>query len=182
MRALNQPINEALVQLQQRQIFVLADHLAGTKNQRADWLSRNADPKNDALKPEIFRDVCRKLHVWPEVDLFANSRNAKCRQYATWRTDPKSMGNAWDLRWNAFTAWINPPWELIPRVLEKIKTDKARALLCVPKWESQPWWRVLQPLMRGTPHVIRRKPIFLDPEGHDLPPPAWETLCTMVQG
>ena len=182
VRALNQPISASLVKLHQKHIFVQADHLQGTKNKRADWLSRNVDPKNYALKPAYFREICQKLQVWPDVDLFANSRNAKCGKYASWRTDPRSLGNAWDLQWDKWTAWINPPWELIPRVLQKIKTDKARALICLPKWESQPWWRVLQPMMRGKQLLLKGRAIFQDPTGQNLPPPAWETLCTMVQG
>jgi len=179
---LNEPIRQELIQLHKQKVFVQAEHIAGTDNVRADWLSRHTDPKSYELLPRIYHNVCRKLQVQPEVDLFANRHNTKCKRFASWRTDPLSLGNAWDLNWGHWLAWINPPWEMIPRALEKIKRDRATALLCVPVWESQPWWRTLLKLTRGQQLRIRGRSLFKSPGDKLMPPPAWETLFTMVQG
>ena len=179
---LNEPIRLQTVQLHRLHVHIRTEHIAGTDNVRADWLSRHPDPKSYELLPSVFHTVCNKLKVRPEVDLFANRHNTKCRKFASWRTDPKSLGNAWDLDWSQWTTWINPPWEMIPRTLDKIKRDKATALLCVPVWESQPWWRTLLRMKTGPHIILQDQSLFKGPDDQLLPPPAWGTLFTMVQG
>ena len=55
--------------------------------------------------------------------------------------------------------WLSPPWQLVPRVLHKIRVDRARGVLFVPEWPSQLWW----------PHLAE-----LGARWFRLPPPA---LC-----
>jgi hypothetical protein len=112
--AMNGNIAPQVKALCERGVFVEPRHIPGTTNKRADWLSRNPDPKNYRLNPEVFQAACKHFRIRPEVDLFANRSNRQCQQYASWRADMKSMGNAFQLNWGTFTAWINPPWELIP--------------------------------------------------------------------
>ena len=36
---------------------------------------------------------------------------------------------------------MNPPWDLIPKALVKLKEDKATVLACLPVWPAKHWWR-----------------------------------------
>ena len=180
--AINAPVLEQTVKLAKRRVLVTARHIPGQTNKRADWLSRNPDPKNYALSPTLFQHCQKKLGLWPSVDLFANRHNRKCRQYCSWRADPHSLGNAFAVHWGRWTCWVNPPWELIPRVLDKIRQDQAHGLLCLPVWKTAPWWRDLQRVQRGKMIIVQGEPIFQDPDGKSLPPPRWATLFTRFSG
>ena len=116
------------------------------------------------------------------MDLFASKLNKKCKKYCSWRVDKDSLGNAWDITWTGQLYWINPPWELISRVLTKCKEDHTRALVCLPMWEAAPWWRQLQDMMTAIPTIIDVEAIYNNPEGKKMPPPRWATIFTTIQG
>ena len=179
---MNQHIAPQVVALCRKGVFIHSRHIPGTTNKRADWLSRNPDPKNYRVHPEIFQAACRHFGFTPDVDLFASRQNRQCQRYASWRADLKSLGNAFALNWGKYQAWLNPPWELIPQVLQKIKEDRARALVCFPVWRAAQWWPQFQQLMTQQPVVLNRVPLYSDPDGKLLPPPRWATLFTTVSG
>ena len=179
---MNQHIAAQVAALSSRDVFTEARHIPGVTNKRADWLSRNPDPKNYRLHPEIYRAACRHFQVHPEVDLFSSRKNRQCHKYDSLRADLKSLGNAFNLRWDRFFAWINPPWELIPKVLQKIHEDGAQALVCLPVWKAAHWWQKLQRMMTATPIILDKVPLYSDPEVKLLPPPRWATLFTTVSG
>ena len=179
---MNNHIAPQVVALCRKGVFVEPRHIPGTTNKRADWLSRNPDPKNYRIHPEVFQAACKHFHFTTDVDLFASRANRQCHRYASWRADLKSLGNAFALHWGKYKAWLNPPWELIPQVLRKLKEDKAQALVCLPVWRAAPWWTTLQELMTSSPVILDHVPLYSDPEGKLLPPPRWATLFTTVSG
>ena len=212
IQGINQPINKAQVMATQKGVHIQAEHIQGIKNKRADYLSRNTDPKNYQLEPEVFRKVCNHFKEFPVLDLFANRQNRQTNKYCSWRADAKSVGNAWEVDWATGvvsrappgeisrvtrsrqsqkvprprhflgTCWLNPPWELAARALTKVKQDKARALVCLPVWRAAPWWPTLQSLLQGPPLLVRGVPLYRNPEGEELPPPRWGTLFGVIQG
>ena len=48
--------------------------------------------------------------------------------------------DALGMDWSAGFSYVLPPFELIDRVLDKIETDNAEALVIVPRWPSKSWW------------------------------------------
>ena len=42
--------------------------------------------------------------------------------------------DAFEKKWGSEVLWINPPFNMFHRVLDKIIQDKAHAVLLVPKW------------------------------------------------
>lgn len=169
-------------ELAKKGIIWIPAHIPGLTNRRADWLSRNPDPKSYALNHNLFLQVCKFLKFYPELDLFANRKNRQTKKFCSWRLDPESMGNAFHIFWGKHKLWINPPWELIPKVLKKIQEDKATGILVVPIWKAATWWRPLQELRTGPGITVQGQPIFQGPDGRSLPPPRWGTLFTTVQG
>lgn len=155
-------------------------HIPGKDNKRADYLSRQPDAKNYRLNPEIFLTMCKRFHYWPQLDLFANRQNRQTQQYCSWRLDLKSKGNAFQVHWGKQANWLNPPWELISTCLNKLESDGASALCCLPVWQTAPWWPQLQRLMMADPVIIKGVPIYTNPEGKNMPAPRWGTLfCTL---
>jgi hypothetical protein len=50
--------------------------------------------------------------------LFAAGHNAQLARYLT------AEINAFSTKWGNENAWANPPWHLIPRVLQRVKVEK----------------------------------------------------------
>jgi hypothetical protein len=44
------------------------------------------------------------------------------------------------------SVWLNPPWHLLPQVLEKLRASRARGILVYPYWPLQPWFQEVQRL------------------------------------
>ena len=65
-------INSVFQKAAAKRIYIKSSHIPGQLNTRANWLSRNVDPKSYHLDPAIFREACRHFRFNPDVDLFAN--------------------------------------------------------------------------------------------------------------
>ena len=179
---MNKIVRPCITRLHTKNIFVTAEHIPGTSNKRADWLSRNPDPKNYQLNPQIFKQICTTHNFWPTIDLFANKHNRQCQRYCTWRMDQNSQGNAFNLNWAKERGWMNPPWDLIPQCIQKIKEDKATVLCCLPVWQTAQWWRELNNIMTHQPTIIHHQPLYSDPSGTPMPCPRWPTLFCVLTG
>lgn len=181
-RQMNSIIAPIVRLLHQKQIFYEAAHIPGQNNRRADWLSRNSDPKDYKLSEQIYDQICHKYQLRPQMDLFANRHNKKCPKYCSWRVDRRSQGNAFQIPWSPHTCWLNPPWELIARALNKaIQEGGVTALVCLPVWRSAPWWRTVLRLQVTEPTILKGVPLYHNPDGDPLPPPRWGTLFTVIQ-
>ena len=78
--------------------------------------------------------ACRQSTVAPR---FATPLH--CRQ--------SSAFNGLLLDWSPpFTVWLNPPWHLLPQVLEKVRVSRARGILVYPFWPRQAWFQGVQQL------------------------------------
>ena len=180
--SMNTAIAQSLTEAALKKVHVTSDHIPGTLNRRADWLSRHPDPKNYQLDRETFLKVCRHFRFFPNVDLFASRANKQCKQFCSWRTDPQSLGNAFQAPWNKFWGWMNPPWELMPQCIQQVREQKATVLACLPVWKTKNWWGPLQELLQGPPLIVKGRPLYRDPDGNQLPPPRWATLFGVLRG
>ena len=120
-KAMNDIVTPAVKQLHLRDIHTEAMHIPGQTNKRADWLSRNPDPKNYQLVDTVYHKMCRIYRINPQVDLFASKNNKKCQQYCSWRLDKDSLGNAFQVTWHNKTHWLNPPGNSSPRSSKSAK-------------------------------------------------------------
>ena len=50
------------------------------------------------------------------------------------------------MSWEDVTFYAFPPFSILPRVLQKVRADKAQGVLIVPRWPTQVWWPVLTSL------------------------------------
>jgi hypothetical protein len=178
---LNQPILESLKEATAKNIHIQAKHLPGHLNTRADYLSRNTDPKNYHLDKAIFHKVCTHFDNYPEIDLFANRYNKQTKKFCSWRADRLSEGNAFQTT-RKNLSWLNPPWELIPQCLRKLRTDRARVLFCLPHWATAHWWRDLLSMLQTKLLIVKGQPLYKNPQGEPLPPPRWATCFGILQG
>ena len=183
-KGMNSIILPMVCKAHQQKVHLEVQHIAGQLNVKADYLSRNMDPKNYHLKRAIFSQVCEAFKFFPTIDLFANQHNRQCLSYCSWHQDgdPHNRGNAWDIKWKMKRAFLNPPWELIHRCLKKVGDDGCLALECLPLWRTASWWPLLLQLQVAPLITFKGKSLFQDPKGRRLGPPRWGTLFTIVAG
>jgi hypothetical protein len=131
---------------------VTAIHLAGKDNDLADYLSRFSETGDWATSTVVFNQLDQ---IWGphSIDRFASWLNKKVPRYnsavldsqaeaidafsvTTWRMTPPGFKPVTEE--NNF---INPPFHLLDKVVNKIITDRATATLIVPVWPQHPWYR-----------------------------------------
>ena len=141
-----------------RNIWISACHIAGKDNVDADDLSRNINDKIEwALDQASFDHICHLMGT-PEIDLFASRINKKLPRYISFLPDAEAEAiNAFHHKWQEFS-YIFPPFNLIPRILQKILEDKTPSvLIIVPNWPGTAWFPKLSRMSRCPPMLIKHK-------------------------
>lgn len=135
--------------------WILAAHIPGKTNVIADKQSRTIkDNMEWKLCPQKFREICTVLGT-PEIDLFATRLNHQLPRYMSWKPDPGTEAvDAFTEPWGGLFPYIFPPFNLIGKVLGKIEREKVKAILVVPKWETQPWFPKFLKLCTDPPYVL----------------------------
>ncbi|XP_043243554.1 uncharacterized protein LOC122392575 isoform X5 [Amphibalanus amphitrite] len=139
-------------------VSLVAHHIAGVSNTGPDTLSRMSARHEWVLHPSIFRQLDRMFGPHT-VDRFAAVGTALLPTYNSRFADPCSSGvdALGQTDWGAENNWVNPPFRLIPRVLDIIEAQRADATLIAPMWPGQPWMARLRRLCTAPP--IRLPPV-----------------------
>jgi len=120
-----------------------------SKDNPADDPSRFIDTSDWMLNPRTFTDLSRR---WGRatIDLFASETNKQLPRFCTrWPTPSAIALDAFAIPWGAEArCWANPPWDLLPRVLSKLRLEGATATVIAPLWRSATWWPDLMELAR----------------------------------
>ena len=136
----------------EREIVLLANHIPGCGNVTADHLSRNfCDNIEWSLNDEVFLQVCEQFG-YPTVDLFASRLNSKLSKYFSWKNDPFATAvNAFSQSWDNLFGYAFPPFNLISKVISKVRMHDCTIILICPLWASQPWFPSLAQLFVDFP-------------------------------
>lgn len=135
-----------------RSLHVFASYISSKDNYVADYESRriHADVEWE-ISDYAYNLICQKFG-YPEIDLFASRLNNKCRKFVSWHRDPESYAvDAFTLSWSSFFFYAFPPFCLVLKVLQKIVHDKAKGIVVVPLWPTQPWYPLFKNLLVGEP-------------------------------
>lgn len=145
---LNELSREIWQWCEQRNLNIFASYIKSADNVEADRASR--DLKIDTeweLADYAFEQIVKSLGS-PEFDLFASMQNHKCERYASWKLDPQSeIIDSFTFSWQKIDFYAFPPFCLVTKVLQKIKSDKAEGIIVVPYWPSQPWYPMYQKMI-----------------------------------
>jgi hypothetical protein len=157
-----------------------------SKKNPADKLSRHTSDKNEvSLDRRIASRVWKYLRVKPLIDAFASDHNSLLPRFWTWHPSPRAsatdaLAQDWS-RQPPWSLWVNPPWPLIPRVLEKIIRERVRVTVLFPVWKTKPWWPVLSSILQS-PALMLKGAVYRDRWGDTFPPPQWRTLAARLDG
>lgn len=100
------------------------------------------------LHPRFFLDAEQRFGKFT-VDLFAEAHNAHTDKYYTKEQD--ALQQKWAEEINA---WANPPWELIPDVLDKVIDEATNITICVPYFPNAAWFPKFLSLMEEDPILV----------------------------
>lgn len=121
-------------------VLLTAGYINTKQNVVADRLSRDRSSNSDFLLSEkYFHKVCKKFWV-PGIDLFASHVTSKCAVFYSFKPDPYAIGvDAFTFTWED-RSYAFPPYNLLSKVLNKIKRDGCNVLVIAPFWKTQPWF------------------------------------------
>ena len=167
-------------------IEIQVRHLSGVLNTHADRLSRIMDRFNWMLHPKLFQMLD---HKWGphSVDRFADSQNTQLPRFNSRYADPYSeaVDALAQENWDKENNYVNPPFCLLPRVIETIIRQKAVATVIAPKWEGQPWFQKMKRILIAPPVRVSKtaKAIkFMGPQAEVFQNRGWKIFAWRVCG
>ena len=141
-----------------RGIWLFPVYIASGDN-IADQPSRNIYVDAEwQLNPSIFSKVISTLQFYPDIDLFASRLNTQLSKYISYHPDPHAFAtDAFSLSWSDKRFYCFPPFSCISQCLQKITADRATGIIVVPKWPTQPFYSLINPLLIAPPVIIVNK-------------------------
>lgn len=178
----NSVAKDLILWCKERKIWLTACHIAGKDNTEADRYSRKLSIHTEwQLDPAVFSQLCH-LFGKPEIDLFAARTNHQLPKYMSLYPDPNACAiNAFYHSWDDYV-YIFPPFNLIHRILKKLKEDKTRrALVIVPVWKMQPWYTKLEKMIQKGPVYLKNsKKLLQQPSDPNMIHPLYPKLQLMA--
>ena len=165
---------------QNHNIQLTAQHLASILNGRADGLSRVCSPYEWKLNKKAFNfiDALWGPHT---IDRFAAVHNHQVKRYNSLYWDPNTEAiDALAQNWKQENNFVNPPFWLLPRVLNLIVEQQVEATVIAPVWRGQVWFKQLQELSVCQPLKLKLNQKMILQKGNAIPEPlknpSW-TVC-----
>ena len=108
--------------------------------------------------------ICDFAGFTPSVDAFAERGNARFNKF--WDKE----ADAFRQTWGKHKLWMNPPFSMLPAVVDKILHDEASGIIIVPVWPKQAWFHTLSPVDVTWWDLPPDQPVFMSRGGITLPP------------
>ncbi len=99
------------------------------------------------LNPEIFKShVLRGGPFTPHIDWFASCHNTQLPRFCAWQEGVQGaeFRDAFQHCWSSCPGYMFPPFSLLPKVLQKIRDEKAKMVVVHPDWPGALWAPTLQ--------------------------------------
>lgn len=167
-KELNSLTKEIWAWCQKRNIWLSAARIAGSDNIEADYESRHVNLDGEwKLDSELLQCALYILNFKPDMDLFASRLNCQTNKFMSWKPDPEATGiDAFTINWETCSFYAFPPFSLISRVLQKIRTDTARGIIVVPYWPTQAFFPLLLRLLVANPVLLSARKHLLTLPGY----------------
>ena len=139
----------------EHQIHLMAQHLPGKDNVRADKELRHMKDRSDWMLNATISQRAKEIFQEPGGQSFCNPTDLpttallQLETRSTSRSDgclPPGLDPSQGL--------CQPPWNLVVRVLSKVEERAADLILVAPIWPSQPWYPKLLGLLVANSMII----------------------------
>jgi hypothetical protein len=133
--------------LEKNNAFIIATYIPTDVNP-ADALTRGLVSRAQVrdievqLNPTVFQAIVKSGPFMPRIDWFASSKNYQLPRFYAWHEMSRSTAEGFDafsFFWGDECGYMFPPFNLLPRVLSKVRRDGARVLLIHPQWPGALW-------------------------------------------
>ena len=144
--------------------WLTATHIPGVLNVEADKESRDCEMRSEwMLNVSIFENMLKELNFQPDIDIFASRINSQLKNFISYRPDPECVWvDSFTISWSDKKFYAFPPFNCIPKVIQKIWNDRATGILVVPDWPNQPWYNhYLELVVLETTFCSRKDLLFL---------------------
>ena len=166
-----------------RHLNVTATYLPGERNTEADKQSRTLhDNMEWKLDENMFKSLCT---LWgkPTMDMFASRLNSQLPRYVSWKPDPQATHvDALTIDWaDKGTLYMFPPFAMLSKILRKIHTEKAEAIMVAPLWPAQPWFSALLHMLTDDIFLLPRN-VLTSHHKHQAPPQSLRLMAVRISG
>ena len=87
----------------------------------------------------VMDEVLKELNLdTPTRDLFASTRNSRCKEFFGEEYDAMSKS------WVGCLNWCNPPFAILSQVVTKILEERPEVVIVVPDWQRGKWFQRLR--------------------------------------
>ena len=120
-----------------------------------------------------FVKKIKKKPKTPAIDLFASRLSYQIKPFVSFRPDPECFAvNAFLIPWRIIFFYAFPPFNMMPKVLQKVLFDQGEGILIVPKWPNQPWYSLLIKMLATEPIILppRKDLLYLPNNPEELHP------------
>jgi hypothetical protein len=103
--------------------------------------------KHYRVKESMQRDICSRLQVQPQVDVFGiRGRSSLKRCWGPTGQD----GSAWSRDWSREKGllWANPAVNDVSDCLRMLKRYGNQAVVVVPNWDKEDWFQEMWPMCK----------------------------------
>ena len=149
-------------------IWLSAAHIPGKQNLVADFESRRNQRESEWQIVKVSL-VCalERLQFKPDIDLFAFCINHQFSKYVSCRPDPEALAiNAFSLNWSNQNNYAFPPFSVIPTVLNRLTSERARGVIVLPDWPNQAWYPTVLRLLYQKPVYLKARKDLLQLPSH----------------
>ncbi len=162
--------------LEEAGAFMQAVYIPTDENP-ADALTRGVTSRHRMLdtevqlNPRLAQDLVQRGPFTPQIDWFASDENFQLPRYYTWHHKSQSAAegvNAFMFSWGMAPGYIFPPFSLIPRIIRKIKDNKANILLIHPLWPGALWFPSLKEITLTHESIPQSADVLRYPNHPDL--------------
>ena len=142
---------------------VIAMHIPGVENTRADFQSR----KRRIVEWKLNSDIFKMLNeMWGpfDIDLFASRLTKQVDVYMSWHPDPGAVAvNALHNEWLYGNMYCFPPYNLIPLIIRKVRAEEVTITLIAPYWTKQVWYPTLMKMLVKVPVLLPHEDTIVNP-------------------
>ena len=109
----------------------------------------------------------------PTTEVFADQ---KLHRLQEWWGPGSCHPNAWDMLWSHYAQgllWINPPWEDLDWVVNKLLEDRGVAILVIPNWPREGWYRTAHQHAVKKYYIPKNEDVFVRVDGSSAGKTPW---------
>jgi hypothetical protein len=176
IRRLDKVAKQIWQRLEAADSFMQAVYIA-TEVNPADALTRGVTSRRRMLDTEVQLNPVLVQQLFdqgpfkPRIDWFASDLNAQLPRFYVWHAAPQSSAEGVDafmFEWQVQPGYIFPPFVLIPRIIRKIKDDRAKVLLIHPQWQGALWYPDLEEITLMQQSISPSADVLRYPDHPDL--------------